>query len=204
MKLNLGCGPQVVSGWCNVDYSLGSRLMQIPFFGTLVKKLKLFNLEWDENIYIHDLTKKFPWADATASVVYSSHTLEHLSKGEGRQFLEECHRVLKKGGLIRIVVPDLRYDVNEYLTGKTQADDFIEKLGVLYSTNSGIIKKLLSPYYQFPHKCMYDNQRLIEILNEIGFKATTKNSLESDIEDIRLIELPKRTENAVVVEGKKH
>ncbi len=203
MKLNLGCGPQVVPGWCNVDYSLGSRLMQIPFFGKLVRKLKLFNLDWDENIYIHDLTKKFPWTDASASVVYSSHTLEHLSKDEGRRFLEECYRVLKKDGVIRIVVPDLRYDVNEYLAGKTQADDFVEKLDVLYKTNSGTIKKLLAPYYQFPHKCMYDNQRLIQILNEIGFTATTRNSLESDIEDIQLVELPNRTENAVVVEGKK-
>jgi len=203
MKLNLGCGSQVVTGWCNVDYSLGARLTQIPFFRTLNRKLKLFNLDWNENIYIHDLTKKFPWVDASASVVYSSHTLEHLSKEEGRQFLEDCFRVLKKDGLIRIVVPDLRYDVNEYLTGKTQADDFIEKLGVLYITRSGIIKKLLAPYYQFPHKCMYDNQRLIQILSEIGFSASTRNSLESDIEDIQLVELPHRTVNAVVVEGKK-
>ena len=203
MKLNLGCGSQVVSGWCNVDYSLGSRLTQIPVLGFLIKKLKIFNLDWDDTIYIHDLTKRFPWINASASVVYSSHTLEHLSKEEGRRFLEECHRVLKKDGLIRIVVPDLRYDVNEYLTGKTQADDFIEKLGVLYSVNSGITKKLLAPFYQFPHKCMYDAQRLTEILNEIGFIVSTRNCFESDIEDIRLVELANRAENAVVVEGKK-
>jgi len=31
MKLNLGCGNQVVEGWVNVDYALGARFAKIPF-----------------------------------------------------------------------------------------------------------------------------------------------------------------------------
>ena len=203
MKLNLGCGPQVVAGWCNVDYALGARLFKIPLFTAINKKLNLFNLDWHPDIYLHDLTKKFPWPDASVEVVYSSHTLEHLSKAEGRQFLQECLRVLKPNGIIRIVVPDLRHDVNEYLEGRTQADDFIENLGVLYGSGGQGLKKLLNVYIQFPHKCMYDNERMVEILTELGFAAAVRAPFESEIEDIRAVELADRTGHSVIVEGRK-
>lgn len=204
MKLNLGCGSQVIDGWCNVDYSWGARLIKIPLFRLINKKLKLFNMEWNNDIYLHDLTKRFPWPDSSVDIVYSSHTLEHFSKSDGRKLLNESYRVLRKDGIIRIVVPSLSCKVNDYIEGKTQADDFIEHLGVLYGSESKGFKKLLSPYIHFPHKCMYDNKRLIEILNEIGFTASTREPFDSDIEDIRIIELADRTTNtAVIVEGRK-
>ena len=108
MKLNLGCGSQVPAGWVNVDYALGAQFMKIPFFRAFNRKVKLFNLDWNEKIYLHDLTKKFPWTDSSIDIIYSSHTLEHFSKQDGKRFLSECHRVLRENGIIRIVVPDLR------------------------------------------------------------------------------------------------
>ncbi len=204
MKLNLGCGSQVPDGWVNVDYALGARFTKIPFFRALNKKLKLFNMNWNEKIYLHDLTRKFPWADSSIDIVYSSHTLEHFTKEDGRRFLQECHRVLRKDGIIRIVVPNLRHYVTEYIEGRIFADDFVEELGVLYRTGNNTLKKRLSPFLQFPHKCMYDNSRLIEILNELGFEASTRAAFDSDIEDIRLVELENRTtDNVVLVEGRK-
>lgn len=203
MKLNLGCGSQVHNQWVNVDYALGARFTKIPFFHAINRKVKLFNLDWNERIYLHDLTKKFPWADASIDIVYSSHTLEHFSKKDGRRFLTECHRVLRKDGIIRIVVPDLRHAINEYIKGRICADDFVEKLGVLYTNSNNILKERLSPFYQFPHKCMYDNSRLIEILNEIGFEASARAAFDSNIEDIQLVELEDRTEYAAIVEGRK-
>lgn len=203
MKLNLGCGSQVPNDWINVDYALGARFARIPFFLAINKKVKLFNLDWNENIYLHNLTKKFPWSDTSIDIIYSSHTLEHFSKEDGRRFLSECHRVLSKGGIIRIVVPDLRHSVTEYSEGRIKADDFVEKLGVLYENSNNIIKRKLHPFISFPHKCMYDNSRLIEILNEIGFDAIDRVAFNSDIEDIRVVELEGRTENAVIVEGRK-
>jgi predicted SAM-dependent methyltransferase len=203
MKLNLGCGPQVPDGWINVDYALGARFMKIPFFQAFNKKVKLFDLDWNDKIYLYDLTKKFPWTDSSIDIIYSSHTLEHFSKEDGRTFLTECHRVLRKNGIIRIVVPDLRHFVAEYIEGRFPADEFVEKLDVLYKNSGNALKNRLSPFIQFPHKCMYDNEKLLEILNEIGFDATSRAGFDSNISDIRLVELEGRTENAVIVEGLK-
>ena len=203
IKLNLGCGHQVPDGWINIDNALGARFAKIPFFRALNRKLRLFNLEWSEKIYLHDLTRKFPWADSTIDVAYSSHTLEHFSREEGRRFLSECHRVLRKDGIIRIVVPNLQNNIVEYIEGRIRADEFVEKLGVLYGNGGGVLKNRLYPFIGFPHKCMYDSPRLLEILSEIGFEAAIRVAFESDITDIRLVELEGRTENSVIVEGRK-
>jgi SAM-dependent methyltransferase len=203
MKLNLGCGSQVPDVWINVDYAIGARLAKIAFFRALNKNLKVFNLDWNNRIFIHDLRKKFPWKNNSAAVVYTSHTLEHFTREEGRKFLAECHRILRKDGIIRVVVPDLNYIVKEYSDGRLHADEFIEKLGVLYMNSSNTIKNCLSLFIQFPHKCMYDAPTLLSMLGEIGFHAGCKKPFDSEIEDIRRVEDEGRTQNAVIVEGRK-
>jgi SAM-dependent methyltransferase len=204
LVLNLGCGSQIGDGWVNVDYALGARMAKLPLFGPLNSRLKIFKFDWDDRIYLHDLTKPFPWAPGSAEAVYSSHTLEHLSREDGRRFLLECHRVLEPGGLIRIVVPDLRQAVDDYLQGKVPADDFVEALGVLYIPSAHPIKRKLAPFVQFPHKCMYDTPRLVQILYETGFDAAPRGPFDSGIEGLEHVELEGRTQGAVIVEGRKH
>lgn len=203
MKLNLGCGGKAPQGWVNVDYALGAKLVKFPFFSAINRKIKFFNMDWDKGIFIYDLRQNFPWQDNSIDVIYSSHTLEHLTRKEGLHFLKECHRVLKKKGLIRIVVPDLSLLVSKYINGNIRANEFIEKLGVLYNTSHDQpIKRKLAPLIECPHKCMYDTQSLLLIMTEVGFDMVTKKPFESDIPDIADIELPNRAKNALIIEGR--
>jgi len=203
MKLNLGCGAQVVAGWTNVDDAFGARLFKLPLFRQLNKKLKLFRLEWHKNVVIHNLTKPFPWNDDSVDTIYSSHTLEHFTRDEGRFFLNECYRILCRGGIIRIIVPDLNFIVERYTNGVLKADRFIEELGVHYSSQNDSVKTKLARLTYFPHKCMYDTQTLMEIMSEIGFTAEKRKAFDSDITGIEIIELEDRTNNSIIVEGKK-
>jgi predicted SAM-dependent methyltransferase len=127
--------------------------------------------------------------------------LEHYSKLEGQTLLQECRRVLKKGGIIRIVVPDLKSFIEMYNNGKMRADDFVENLGVLYEKKNNPIKNLLITIMQFPHKCMYDSETLLNIMNSLGFDVENKQPFESNILDINNLELAERTEKAVIIEG---
>jgi SAM-dependent methyltransferase len=203
MKLNLGCGSRVLPGWVNADYALGARLAKWPLFGAVNRRLGLFDLDWHPDIVIHDLTRPFPWAAGSAEVVYSSHTLEHFTRDDGRRFLTECYRVLRPGGVLRIVVPDLRHEVQRYLDGELRAEDFVENLYVIFRRSANPLKTALGPWLQFPHKCMYDTPRLVAILRELGFDAGARAAFDSAIADIRAIELPDRTTHAVIVEGRK-
>src|SRR5271169_4381037 len=114
MKLNLGCGFNVVDGWTNVDYALGAKLAKMPLFSTINRKLKIVSSDWDNRVFLHDLTTRFPWRDASVNYCYSSHTLEHLTREQGVFLLREALRVLRPGGVVRIVVPDLKSVIREY------------------------------------------------------------------------------------------
>ncbi|MBP5973257.1 methyltransferase domain-containing protein [Brasilonema sp. CT11] len=204
LKLNLGCGSHIPSGWVNVDYALGAWIAKLPVLSIINKKFKIINFDWSDKIFMHDLRKKFPWEDNSVDVVYSSHTLEHLSKTEGQHFLKECHRVLKPNGIIRIIVPDLRYIVNKYTQGEIAADEMLDELYVSYdSPRDGALKRRLAPFIRFPHKCMYDTPALLRIMSEIGFEVASRQAFESEIEDVRAIERSSRTDEAVIIEGKK-
>jgi predicted SAM-dependent methyltransferase len=90
--LNLGCGQRFHPDWVNLDLHPTSPSIQ----------------KWD-------LQKDLPFPDETFDVVYHSHVLEHFSRADGVQLLARCWRVLKRNGVIRIVVPDLERIAHQYL-----------------------------------------------------------------------------------------
>jgi SAM-dependent methyltransferase len=202
MKLNLGCGERVVPGWTNVDYAIGARLARLRFVGPALSKLKILRTTWPSDIFIHDLRSGIPFADESIDVVYSSHFLEHLSRQEGAQLLRDCRRVLKPGGILRIVVPDLAAIVEKYLSKELKAERFCEELGVLSADNrDSKIKSLFAPFVRFPHQCMYDEAALLLLFNQIGIAAAPRRAFESAIGNIAEIEIEARTIEAVIVEG---
>jgi SAM-dependent methyltransferase len=202
IRLNLGSGDHTPEGWTHVDYALGARFAKLPLFSWINRRLKMFNIDWDTKIQLHDLTTRFPWTDSSVDHIYSSHTLEHFSRSDGRHFLSECHRVLKPGGIIRIVVPDLRLLVDRYLEGEIRADSFVDEMAVGYDCESdGFLKQRIAPLMRFPHKCMYDSESLLALMSELGFRVSSKKAFESDISDIESVERSGRAGGAVIVEG---
>lgn len=91
--LNLGCGGRYHADWINVDFRSTA-----------------------PGVIAHDLTQKLPFPDESFNFVYHSHVLEHFSKKEAPIFLRECYRVLSRGGIIRVVVPDLEQIAKLYLS----------------------------------------------------------------------------------------
>jgi len=81
-KLHIGCGPNLLDGWLNTDIS-----------GRLAIRM--------------NATRRFPFEDNTFDYVFSEHMIEHIEYPEALFMLEECHRVLKPGGRIRVATPDL-------------------------------------------------------------------------------------------------
>ncbi|NIK72699.1 putative SAM-dependent methyltransferase [Thermonema lapsum] len=90
--LNLGCGYRYHPDWVNIDF-----------------------VSTGPGVLAYDLRKGIPFPDNHFDVVYHSHVLEHFPKQEAAGFIRECYRVLKTGGILRVVVPDLEQIVREYL-----------------------------------------------------------------------------------------
>ncbi len=202
LRLNLGCGATRPEGWLNVDYSLGARLARIPLVGSLARVFGLFDQDWSGDIAIHDLRRPLPWPDGSAAVVYSSHTLEHLAREEGVRFLRECRRALAPGGVLRLVVPDLRAILADYEKGRFGAVDLLERLGVLpEQAGDGRLKRWLAPWVRFPHRCMYDGPSLLASMDAAGFDARLMPYRVSCIAGIEDVERAAREPGSLVAEG---
>lgn len=96
--LNFGCGATYHPDWTNLDASPLS-----------------------PDVTAHDLRRRFPFADATYDAAYGSHVLEHLEPDAASLLLRECHRILRPGGILRIVVPDLETIARLYLDSLERA-----------------------------------------------------------------------------------
>jgi SAM-dependent methyltransferase len=120
--LNLGCGTKVSNDpdMVNIDWSIMLRMRRNPLLRAAVpwllqgERLRQFRALGD-NIVVHDLSKGIPFADASVDAVYHSHTLEHLDRDIVPLFFAEIRRVLKVGGVHRIVVPDLELLGRDYV-----------------------------------------------------------------------------------------
>lgn len=90
--LNLGCGGRLHPDWVNIDQTATR-----------------------PGVLAHDLTQPLPFAAATFDAVYASHVLEHFSQDKAEALLGECLRLLRPGGILRLVVPDLEWLARRYL-----------------------------------------------------------------------------------------
>lgn len=89
--LNLGCGSTGHPAFVNVD------------------------LHPHPGIISHDLRKGVPFPDGTYDLVYHSTMLSHFRRPEAVRFMQECRRVLKPGGILRVVTEDLEQLCRMYL-----------------------------------------------------------------------------------------
>lgn len=89
--INLGSGPSRVDGLINIDFFATSGID-----------------------YGADLRYPLRIAGETVDGIFCEHTLEHLVYQDVDKILNECYRILKPGGVIRIVLPDLSLFIRNY------------------------------------------------------------------------------------------
>lgn len=198
--LNLGCGfhacahPNVV----NIDWSIYIRA-RASRLGRLVAPMLLKGERRQRferlppNVLAYNLKNGIPFPDQSVDVVYHSHVLEHIERDLVPGFLREVFRVLRRGGIHRIVVPDLevlcrRYVENlEIASGDPEArarhDLFIGSMFEQCVRRHPGATRGMSPHRRFihellfgdarrrgeTHQWMYDRVNLSHLLEEAGF-----------------------------------
>jgi SAM-dependent methyltransferase len=89
--LNLGCGGASHPAFVNVDLVAGPGIIG------------------------HDLTQGIPFPNATFDLVYHSTMLSTMRPADALMLTRECRRVLKPGGVLRVVTEDLEQMCRVYL-----------------------------------------------------------------------------------------
>jgi len=142
LKLNLGCGwRNFGDDWIHID---GGNYPHVKG---------------------HDITK-LDFEDNSVDLIYASHVFEYFDREEGLDVLKEWVRVLKKGGTLRIAVPDFGEMAKLYSQGKFPLKNF---LGPLFGRmemgmKGGETGKIIY------HKTTYDFEDLKKMLESVGLK----------------------------------
>lgn len=175
-RVNIGCGQTLTPGWLNYDNSLSVRLAKYPVLVAILDRLGLLgegqksfiSFARNSDIIWVDATKHLPLPDNSVEVLYTSHMIEHLDREEVKLFLREAYRILAPGGIIRIVVPDIRKLVDEYIA---DADAFIEKTLLARQRPKTFLDKLKYLVVgDRSHFWMYNGPSLCRLLTVHGFK----------------------------------
>ena len=195
-RFHLGCGPNFLKGWLNVNYWQHLEQGKLYANPNQTEGTVLLN---------HDLRLGIPTASDSLDAIYHSHFLEHLTYFEGLDFLQKCHEVLKIGGIHRLVVPDLEAFAKAYMTEDSLLLEKYKKYVLVdhpdrYETKASIFMGML---HNHEHKCGYDWQTLRWALERAGFKHIRRMLFqESDLSDIGLVEAnaPLRALESICVE----
>ena len=148
VMINLGSGHWKIDGWVNVDIDPGSR----PDICA-------------------DLAAGLPFRDQCADLMHTEDFIDQLALQQAGRFLRECHRVLKPGGVIRVLTPDVEELAHMYLHQpealKTLWHDHVG-VPLLYGTAA----EILNLGMRFAgHTFLYDAETFARLAADCGFRA---------------------------------
>lgn len=164
-KLHLGCGGILKKGFINIDRRSPAQLRL-------------------------DLRKKLPFKSNSVDYIYSEHFFEHLDYIDGTAIkcLQDYLRVLKKGGKIRIVIPDMEKSFKAYVNRDydyfkmLDLEDYIpqsKKYGsIIDFINWGV-------YQRGEHKYNYDFEKISLLLKSVGFKNIRRDNFDPEKDFVR-------------------
>lgn len=165
VKLNLGCGKNLRKGYTNID--------MVPSHPDVVKG----------NI------RKLDYGDESVDEIYLNMVLEHLDNADVRPALKEWNRVLKRGGKIEIIVPNVIGAVKAYLEGRLITHAFPnppfedKPLEVLFQMVYGRAD-IYGGHEYMQHRTGFSYKRLERFLNDCGFSIIKSNDSTDTEQDL--------------------
>jgi predicted SAM-dependent methyltransferase len=149
LKLNLGCGTDYKEGWVNIDNNSDHNITKL-----------------DLNI---DLRRPLPFKDNSVDYIFHEHFMEHLTIEQSRTALKDYMRVLKKGGVMRIAMPDLETIVKEYYDKHWKRRPFIKRFGLEFVETRA---EMLNMHFRWwGHMWLYDWEELQRRFKEVELKS---------------------------------
>lgn len=158
LRLNLGSGPVTKAGWVCIDLQKGADLQL-------------------------DVREEFPFADGSVSILYSEHFFEHLEfPKQTTHFLREAKRVLEKGGLLSLGVPDTEWPLKAY-SDDTEGYFPWVRAGQHPNWCRTRLQHLNFHFRQGDeHKYAYDFETLEAVLSQQGFQSIRRRDFDPSLD----------------------
>ncbi len=209
MNVQYGCGKCAPVNWINFDISPNLRLEKLPIVGSLfVRK------QWGaypKNVRVGDIIKGLPnIKNDSCDTVYCSHVLEHLPYYDLQKALSNTYKILKKGGIFRLVVPDMEVYVNTYNKNKengikTACHTLMTSTLMSEESNANTLSEKISRLLgNSKHLWNYDYDSMSIELEKAGFKEIRRAEFnDSENKNFLDVEDPGRFYICLAIECKK-
>lgn len=144
------------------------------------------------HIYLN-ATQRMPFQNNTFDFIFTEHMIEHIGYRSARQFVQECYRVLRPGGVLRVSTPDLGVVTAMYANPVAlPVDRYIDFLTRRTEAASSLTKKAFAVnnyFYNWGHTFLFDRGTLATVLEAAGFTTLTWHApQESDHVELRGLE----------------
>lgn len=149
IMLNVGCGTDYKDGWVNIDNNSDNNISKL-------------DLNWD-------LRNPLPYADGSVDYIFNEHFMEHLTVEEAIRANKDFLRVLKKGGVLRIAMPNLEDVVELYNDKQWKNRPVIKTFGLDFVQTPAELINM--SFRWWGHMWLYDWEELKRRLQEAD--ATT-------------------------------
>ena len=183
-----GCGWCAPLSWTNYDASPVLRFERIPLLGRLYTKN---SARFPANAKYGDIAMGLPIADNVCDGVYCSHVLEHLSLEDCEKALKNTYRILKNGGVFRLVMPDLERYVMDYVNDPSPeaAMRFMRETAIGKERRSSSVGALVRESFgHSQHNWLWDYKSIERKLHEAGFSSIRRAGW-GDAQDLSLIHI---------------
>lgn len=132
----------------------------------------------------HDCRHRLPFRDNSVDHILCSHFLEHVYPDEARAIVQGFYRVLKPGGTLHVIVPDLATIVEDYRAGQydvTAVDNFFRESNLSQNVRPSLKFRFLEFIGSFGlyHRWMYDDVSMRHLLTSVGFVVLDNNTTPS-------------------------
>jgi predicted SAM-dependent methyltransferase len=162
IKFNLGSFTTMFHhGWVNMDvHNLGQFAQQ---YGYVYRQ--------------HDITKGLPLESGCVDMLYACHLMGHINYRQGESVLKECRRVLKKNGILRVIIPDVDIMLDVYIDNNLQIFDDIND-GCANAQSQ--VERLYSLMCA-GNAAIYNSSTVIRMLKDAGFSDAKKMAFRESL-----------------------
>ena len=135
-------------------------------------------------LVFYNCLKPLPFPETSVDHILCSHFLEHVYPEEAKTLIWNYYKVLKPGGTLHVVIPDLGVIAKEYVNniGKQRAANrFLDSLIISSQSRPKFFVRLREFIGGFGHKhrWMYDEASMVNMLEKAGFDICDDNESPS-------------------------
>lgn len=154
-----------------------------------------YNLEgWENHDSEMDIRKALPFPNESVSCIQAEHVVEHITHKEAWNFFGECHRVLIKGGIVRIAIPDFT-KLQREITQEYQ--DVVKAGGHGDGSKKAALRAMV---FEHGHQAVWNGALLRSMLQAHGFSTSGPAYGESTHEELKGVEQHWKTVGKAVAE----